>query len=125
MADERARRLRTNATDAERTLWRFLRTLKARGLHFRRQVPIDGFIVDFACYSERLIIEVDGGQHNTASGRRADTDRDDHLCRENFRVLRFWNNDVLTNPGGVAEAILDALGWSTPTPNPSPQGGGE
>jgi len=69
MANERARQLRTNGTDAERKLWRFLRSLKAQGFHFRRQVPIDCFIVDFACYSARLVIEVDGGQHNADAGR--------------------------------------------------------
>ena len=125
MANERARQLRTNSTDAERKLWRFLRTLKTQGFHFRRQVPIDRFIVDFACYSSRLIIEVDGGQHNIATGQRADADRDDHLRGQSFRILRFWNHEVLRNPEGVAEVILDALNCVTPTPSPSPQGGGE
>jgi very-short-patch-repair endonuclease len=125
MANERARQLRTNGTDAERKLWRFLRSLKAQGFHFGRQVPIGCFIVDFACYSARLVIEVDGGQHNADAGQRADADRDAHLRREYFRVLRLWNHDVLKNLDGVAEVIVDALQRDTPTPDPSPQGGGE
>jgi very-short-patch-repair endonuclease len=127
MANERARQLRTNSTNAERKLWRFLRSLKKQGFHFRRQVPFDRFIVDFVCYSARLVIEVDGGQHNMAPGLREDAARDDYLRRNNFRVLRFWNNDVIGNIEGVAQEILDALaiGTPTPTPNPSPQGGGE
>jgi very-short-patch-repair endonuclease len=125
MANERARHLRTNSTDAERKLWRFLRSLKQSGFHFRRQVPIDHFIVDFVCYSARLVVEVDGGQHNMAPGLRGDAARDDYLRRNNFRVLRFWNNDVIGNIEGVAQEILDALALGTPTPTPSPQGGGE
>jgi very-short-patch-repair endonuclease len=127
MANERARQLRTNSTNAERKLWRFLRTLKPHGLHFRRQVPIDHVIVDFACYAARIVIEVDGGQHNTSSGRLADATRDDFLRRNDFKVLRYWNNDVLGNIDGVAHEIQSALGLlaGTPTPIPSPQGGGE
>ena len=108
MANERARRLRSNSTNAERKLWRFLRSLKAQGFHFRRQVPIDHLIVDFACYSARLVIEVDGGQHNSASGQRADAARDTYLRDHDFRVLRFWNNDVIGNIEGVAHEILAA-----------------
>ena len=125
MANDRARQLRTNSTQAERKLWRFLRSLKAQGFHFRRQVPIDHFVVDFVCYSARLVIEVDGGQHNTDAGQRADSARDAYLVDQRFEVLRFWNNDVLRNTEGVAHAILEVLRRGTPTPNPSPQGGGE
>ncbi|MCX7295668.1 MAG: DUF559 domain-containing protein [Hyphomicrobiales bacterium] len=125
MANKVARQLRTNSTDAERKLWRFLRSLKAQGFHFRRQVPIDHFIVDFVCYSARLVIEVDGGQHNMQPGLRSDVVRDEYLKNQNFQVLRFWNGDVLGNPDGVAEVIAAAIPLSTPTPNPSPQGGGE
>ena len=124
MANERARGLRSNQTDAEKKLWWRLRTLKREGFHFRRQLPIDHLIVDFACYSERLVIEVDGGQHNLDEGVRVDRGRDTHLRQQGFRVLRFWNNDVLSNPNGVEEVIRDALARGTPTPNPSPQGGG-
>src|ERR1700754_199373 len=121
MANERARQLRTNSTNAERKLWRFLRSLKDSGFHFRRQVPIDHLIVDFACYSARLVIEVDGGQHNMTAGLLADAERDKHLRRNDFTVLRFWNNDVIRNIEGVAEVIREALALGTPTPDPSPQ----
>jgi very-short-patch-repair endonuclease len=80
MANERARQLRRNQTDAERKLWRSLRLLKKQGFHFRRQVPIEGIIVDFACYSSRLVIEVDGGQHNDDAGRAADNRRNAMLA---------------------------------------------
>ena len=125
MANQRARQLRSNSTSAERKLWRFLRSLKGQGFHFRRQVPIDHLIVDFACYSARIVIEVDGGQHNTASGRRVDVARDDYLRHHSFRVLRYWNNEVIANIDGVTHEIQSALGLTaaTPTPNPSPQGG--
>ncbi|MDP2409185.1 MAG: endonuclease domain-containing protein [Pseudolabrys sp.] len=125
MANETARHLRTNSTNAERKLWRFLRTLRGQGFHFRRQVPIDQFVVDFACFSARLVIEVDGGQHNMAAGLRADSTRDEYLRQNDFRVLRFWNSDVIANIEGVASIITNALGLVTPTPDPSPQGGGE
>jgi very-short-patch-repair endonuclease len=125
MANERARQLRSNSTNAERKLWRFFRALKSQGFHFRRQVPIDHLIVDFACYSARLVIEVDAGQHNTASGQRVDAARDAHLREQGFRILRFWNNDVIGNIEGVAREIQTALAVNAPTPIPSPQGGGE
>jgi very-short-patch-repair endonuclease len=125
MANKRARQLRTNSTDTERKLWRFLRSLKAQGFHFHRQVPIDHLIVDFACCSARIVIEVDGGQHNTKSGVRNDLARDEYLRRHDFKILRFWNNDIIGNIDGVAHEIPKVLGLGTPTRNPSPQGGGE
>ena len=106
MANERARSLRRNMTDAERRLWRELKGLKQLGFHFRRQVPIDPYIVDFMCFSRRLIIEVDGGQHNWDVNQKRDAIRDGFLNEENFRVLRFWNNDVLQNTEGVMIAIM-------------------
>lgn len=124
MANKRARQLRTNSTDAERKLWWHLRPLKGVGFHFRRQVPIDHMIVDFACFSARVVIEVDGGQHNLAAGLNSDRLRDEHLRRQNFRVLRFWNNDVLGNTDGVMEVIRQALGLDTPTPTPPRKGEG-
>lgn len=88
----RARGLRAAATDAERHLWGALRGAQL-GWDFRRQHPIPPYIVDFACIAARLIIEVDGGQH----GGPADQVRDTFLRRHGWRVLRFWNNDVLKN----------------------------
>ena len=109
MANARARELRKNQTDAERKLWRYLRSLKRDGLHFRRQAPIGDFIVDFACISFRLVIEVDGGQHNAEAGRISDASREADLRRRGFTVLRFWNNDVMANPEGVMEVVRRTL----------------
>ncbi len=103
----RARDLRTQPTDAERTLWRYLRSEQLSGWKFRRQHPIPPYIADFACIQAKLIIEVDGGQHADSA---YDSVRDEHLRRHGWRVLRFWNNDVLGNPEGVAATILAAIG---------------
>ncbi len=113
-----ARRLRiTDATDVERTLWRALRN-RQFGTKFRRQQPIGPYVVDFVSHEARLVIELDGGQHNTADGLEYDAKRTAFLEREGFRVLRFWNNDVLENVEGVVSVIAAAL-----TPGPSPAGG--
>lgn len=129
MANARARELRNNATAAERRLWHRLRVLKVSGQKFRRQVPIDHFIVDFACLSHRLIIEVDGGTHANDEEVASDTRRQCYLESRRFIVLRFNNMDVATNIDGVMDVIINALGRlaceTTPTPDPSPQGGGE
>jgi len=118
-----ARQMRSSPTEAERKLWWHLRhRLSVENSHFRRQVRIKQYIVDFACHSARLIVEIDGGQH--ASTTAADAERTKTLEANGYRVLRFWNNDVLGNVDGVLEAIASAL-TTTPTPNPSPQGGGE
>ena len=115
--------MRVDPTDAERKLWWHLRRrLAVTGTHFRRQVRLGRYIVDFASHNARLVIEVDGGQHGARSD--ADSARTTFLEREGYRVLRYWNNDVLTNIDGVLEDIRSAVA-TTPTPNPSPQGGGE
>jgi len=93
-------------TDAERALWWLLREKQVDGHRFRRQVPIDHHIVDFACLEARLVIEVDGGQHAES---KADSERDAYLRSQGFRVLRFWNNDVLSNRSGVLVTIAEAL----------------
>ena len=123
MANERARHLRRNRTDAERRLWRELRGLKQAGFKFRQQVPIDPFIVDFACLSRRLIVEVDGGTHGTDAEIAHDERRNRYLEDRGFRVLRVWNSEVRENIEGVMDIIVATL--HTPTPDPSPQGGGE
>ena len=123
MANEYARYLRKNKTSAERRLWRELRPLEQVGFKFRQQVPIDRFIVDFACLSQRLIIEVDGGMHSSEAELRKDAVRERYLRDQGFRVLRFWNADVRENMQGVMDTVVAALG--TPTPDSSPQGGGE
>ena len=104
---ERARELRANMTDAERKLWSKLRLKQIDGCRFRRQLPIGPYIVDFVCLASRLIIEVDGGQH--ASDVQRDAKRTAWLESQNFRVLRFWNNDVLGNMDGVLQTIQCAL----------------
>ena len=96
-------------TDAERKLWLALRDRRLAGYKFRRQVPVGPFIVDFVSYHARLVIEVDGGQH--AESPR-DARRDQWLAVNDFRVLRFWNNDVLRNIEGVLTVILDSVGKS-------------
>ena len=103
---QRARELRKNSTDAERYLWYHLRGHRS-GYKFKRQVPIDRFIVDFVCYEERLIIELDGGQHQDAV--EYDKQRTDALMKRGFRVVRFWNHDVLQNVNAVLEVILETL----------------
>jgi very-short-patch-repair endonuclease len=100
------RRLRSNQTDAERKLWFALRDRRLGGHKFVRQEAIGPFVVDFVCREKNLIIEVDGGQHSES---KADIRRDAYLAQEGYRVLRFWNNDVLTNREGVLLTILDAL----------------
>ena len=92
------------------------------GAHFRRQVRLGPYIADFASHNAKLVIEVDGGQH--AEQSELDAARTRFLQTEGYRVLRFWNNDVLRNIDGVLEVIQRAIA-ATPTPSPSPQGGGE
>ncbi|HWA47774.1 MAG TPA: DUF559 domain-containing protein [Dongiaceae bacterium] len=94
-------------TDAEQALWRSLRDRQLDGYRFRRQVPIGGYIVDFACLDVGLVVEVDGGQH--AIHADGDKVRDAWLAKEGYRVVRFWNNDVLGNREGVLLKIRDGL----------------
>ncbi len=98
--------LRLNATDAERRLWAALRDRRLQSYKFRRQHPIGRFVVDFACTKHRLVIEADGGQHNEST---ADIRRTAWLESEGWRVIRFWNNDILANTEGVLSTILQAL----------------
>jgi very-short-patch-repair endonuclease len=102
-----AKTMRLQPTEAEKRLWQILRAHRLGGLKFKRQVPIEGYIVDFVCFEARLIVEADGGQH---ADSRADIARDQRLSALGFRILRVWNNDVLANPDGVAAAILGACG---------------
>jgi very-short-patch-repair endonuclease len=93
-----------------------LRELKQVGFKFRQQIPIDHFIVDFACLSQRLIIEVDGGTHSTDLELTSDARRERYLSDQGFRILRFWNSDVRDNIEGVMDTIVDALGPPPPSP---------
>ena len=161
MANAFARHLRNNQTDAERKLWSLLRQFRDRGFHFRRQVAIGPYVADFLTFGARLIVELDGSQHDEAAARHHDAKRTAFLEREGFVVLRFWNDQVFADVEEVARQIDDALlrrapfqhatgaardavvaplmpkpprsranrklpsRRKTPTPNPSPQRGGE
>ncbi len=115
-----ARKLRIGMTPQERRLWGQLRDLNHRlGLNFRRQAPVGRYIADFVDFGLRLVIEVDGGQHEGTQ----DAARDAWFAAQGFRVLRFWNNDVSGNIDGVMQMILDAV-EAAPPPQPSPRGGG-
>ncbi len=98
-----AKDLRQNMTDAEKALWRHLRAHRLQGQKFRRQQPIGPYIVDFVHFGARLIVEADGGQHNECA---SDQRRDVWLERQGFRILRFWNDDILLNGESVREAIF-------------------
>jgi len=128
----RAREMRKNPTEAERALWRLLRAKRLAGWKFRQQQQLDQYIVDFVCFSARLIVEADGSQH---IDNKYDAMRDAYLRSQGFRVLRFYNNDILARPDAVLTSILDALQSAeagiepasplTPLPGPPPQGGRE
>lgn len=104
---DRARRLRKDMTDAERRLWSKIRRRQVHSCQFRRQFPLGKFIVDFVCLEHRLIVEVDGGQHTEQAGY--DEKRSAWLQQQGFRVIRFWNNEVMNNLDTVVEAIADEL----------------
>jgi very-short-patch-repair endonuclease len=104
-----ARRLRAESTETEILLWKRLRTIETAGTHFRRQVPIGPYVADFACMAARLVIELDGSQHNTDAGRVKDEIRTRWLENEGYRVIRFWNNDLTSNMDGVLETVYAAL----------------
>ena len=100
-----ARNLRKRLTDTERSLWSKIRARQIEGCKFRRQTPIGKYIVDFVCHEQRVIVEVDGGQHS--ENVEQDFIRDKWLREQGYRILRFWNNEVLTNIEGVLEVIRD------------------
>jgi very-short-patch-repair endonuclease len=117
---ELAKGLRRRMTDTERRLWTHLRAHRLKERKFKRQQPIGPYIVDFVCFTSRLVIEVDGGQHRDSQSDRL---RDAWLQGQGYRVLRFWDNDVLTNLPGVLETIEKLL---SPSPRPlSCEGRGE
>jgi len=114
MRTARSRRLRQSSTDAEIKLWNRLRARQIDGRKFVRQEPIGPYTVDFVCRELRLVIEVDGGQHADSA---SDVIRDNWLITHRYRVLRFWNNDVLGNIDGVLEVIATALAEAPPHPD--------
>ena len=106
-----AKALRANMTEAERRLWYFLRAHRFKGMKFKRQALIGRYIVDFVSFQRRLVVEVDGGQH---ADSEVDLRRTRWLEDQGFRVLRFWNNEVLSNTDGVLDAIM--LAGADPSP---------
>jgi very-short-patch-repair endonuclease len=104
----RARALRKNQTDAERKFWQAVRNRNFGGLKFRRQIWLGEYIADFVCIERKLIVEIDGGQH--AERRDYDERRTAALSERGFRVVRYWNTDVLTNLEGVLSDLLKQLG---------------
>ncbi len=114
----RSRDLRRNMTNAERHLWNRIRQRQLPEHKFRRQHPIGPYIVDFACLAARLVVEVDGGQH--AEQQDYDLRRDNYIRKSGFRVLRFWNNQILTHADDVLAEILRAL---RPPPKTNPRKG--
>jgi very-short-patch-repair endonuclease len=113
-----ARSLRARSTDAEQALWRLLRSRRLEQIKFRRQVTIGQWIVDFVAFEHCLIVEADGGQH---SENNRDVRRDVDLQTRGFRVLRFWNHDVLAMPESVLEQILETIN-NSPSPGFAPDG---
>ncbi len=111
-----ARALRRNSTDAERILWSELRAGRLNSVVFRRQVPIERYVADFICHAAKLVIELDGGQHFSDEGERADARRSAVIEAKGFKVLRFSNLDVMTNRAGVLETIATAIAERAPTP---------
>ena len=104
-----AREFRQKQTDAEKALWMRLRNRQLEGVKFRRQQPIGSYIVDFASFERKLIIEINGGQHNEEKIKQRDEERTTKLKERGYQIIRFWNNEVLINPEGVLERIREAL----------------
>lgn len=113
---ENAKSLRRSQTDAEQKLWYHLRAHRFMGVKFKRQKPVGQYIVDFVCIEKRLVIELDGGQH--CEEMEYDRERDDFLRGQGYIVLRFWNNELLTEMDSVLEQIRLTL-----SPGPSPASG--
>jgi len=119
----RAKQLRRTMTRAETQLWRHLKANRMNGVGFRRQTPIKNYIVDFVCFSSRLILEIDGESHNFEERQRADQRRDAFFVSEGFRILRFAKEQVMSKEG-VVETIRETMEQAAhPPPQPSPTRG--
>lgn len=114
---EFARHLRHNMTESEHKLWRHLRAHRLQGEKFTRQQLIGPYVVDFVHFGARLIIEADGGQHSDAPN---DERRDAWLRAQGFSVMRFWNNEIMSNPDGVLATVMAAISELPLSPSPSP-----
>jgi very-short-patch-repair endonuclease len=106
---EFARSLRKRMTPEEVKLWVRLRTWRSKGFHFRRQAPIDGYVLDFVCKAHKLIVEVDGSQHGEDRGLAHDERRDMHFRSKGYRIARMWNADVNRDPDAAADTIWALL----------------
>ena len=104
-----ARKLRKSQTPWEIKLWRLLRDHRFADYKFRRQFPIDKYIVDFCCLGKRFIIELDGGEHNDPEKIKSDQKRSEYLEKQGFKILRVWNSEIDDNLEGVAQKILEML----------------
>ncbi len=104
-----ARKLRKNSTSQEQKIWNLLRNRQFLGLKFKRQVPIYNYVVDFVCEEKKLIIEIDGGQHNEPNNINEDNIRTNILEKEGYKVIRFWNNEIDNNIEGVYQKLLEVL----------------
>jgi very-short-patch-repair endonuclease len=111
--------LRRRGTHAERILWLQLRRKQFGGFKFRRQEQIGKYIVDFVSFEIKLIIEVDGGQHNEDKHLQDDAVRSGWLTNQGFKVIRFWNNEILTNLDGVILSMIEVIREISPSPSPS------
>ncbi|MCL6505403.1 MAG: DUF559 domain-containing protein [Bryobacteraceae bacterium] len=121
-----ARKLRREQTDAEKLMWALLRDRRLAGCKFRRQHPVEPYVVDFFCHELQLAIELDGGQHNTEEGKQHDQRRTQFLAEKGIRVLRFWNHDVLQDTDTVLQALWDMIERLKQSPSPpTPLPGGE
>jgi very-short-patch-repair endonuclease len=118
----RAKRLRADVTKSEALLWKHLRQFNRDGATFRRQAAMGGFVFDFANFSARLLIELDGGVHNTPDVMLLDERKSAWADAQGFRLLRISNDDVWTRPDAMIDRIRSVL--NAPHPNPSPHGGG-
>jgi very-short-patch-repair endonuclease len=114
MSVQRARVLRKNMTPQEVKLWAQLRKLRLQGFHFRRQAPLEGYILDFVCFKRRLIVEIDGAQHGEAQGLSHDAQRDAFFAARGFLTLRFWNAEIDADVASAVETILARAASNAP-----------
>jgi very-short-patch-repair endonuclease len=116
-----AKQLRKHQTDVEKLLWSKLQNRQIEGVKFRRQESIRGYIVDFVCFEKKIIIELDGGQHNSTDGKTYDINRSHLLEAGGFKVLRYWNSEIMENIEGVIEQISSVVLNTEPSSRPSPR----
>jgi len=111
-----ARILRKNLTPQERKIWEIVRAHRFYGLEFRRQYPVGRYIVDFICKEKKIIIEIDGGQHNQDINKELDIQRTNYLISKGYKVIRFWNNEIDNNIAGVYEILKKYIDSSNQPP---------